>query len=64
MEQLTSKDLQVLNALLLIESCANKKCAMHVNCLTDKKLQSLSKTLATNHKSRFEALFKLLEASK
>ena len=61
-QPLTSKDLQVLSAMLLTEYCGNKKGAMHAKCLKSEMLKKLSCTFAEKHKARFEAIKKSLES--
>ena len=63
-QPISTKDLQGLNALILLEYSGNKKGAMHNKCLTNPNLKKLSCTLAEKHKARFEALQKCLDGYK
>ena len=62
--QISTKDLQVLNALLLLEYSGNKKGSMHAKCLGNESLKKLACNLAEKHKSRFDALQKCLDGFK
>lgn len=57
---LTTKELEVIQDLLIYEENACKKAKIYSKILTNVKLAETSKKLYENHKSRFETLLGLL----
>ncbi len=57
---LTTKELTLISDLLIYEESACKKASLYSRILTDDGLAKRCKTLAENHKNRFQALLELL----
>jgi hypothetical protein len=55
-KKLTSKNLEVLSELMLLEELAYKKTSQCESQLKDQQLKDQCKTLAENHKNRYTAL--------
>ncbi|MDR3318891.1 MAG: hypothetical protein LBS99_05570 [Clostridiales bacterium] len=60
--QITSKNLEVLSELMLMEELAYKKCANYASALKDPQLQSACRTIAENHRARFSSMFDYLNS--
>lgn len=60
MNQLTSKDLEVISHLLQGEQIACKKARVYGNTLTDVNLSAQMLTLADEHERRFTSLLTIL----
>ena len=58
--QLTTKDLSLLNDLLVYEQSAVIKNRQYASTLTDPDLKNLCNQLISNHTSNFNALYNLL----
>ncbi|MCL2540299.1 MAG: hypothetical protein FWE53_02575 [Firmicutes bacterium] len=61
-QKLTSKDLQVMSALLMGEYNGNKKAAHYAHRFGDEDLKTFSHKLANTYKQHFLAIQKMLEA--
>lgn len=55
-QQLTSKDLEIVSEMMLLEELGYKKHTSCAKLLKDTELQEQCKQLAANHKQRFTAL--------
>lgn len=60
-QNLSSKDLSMLEDLLNYEYLAAKVCAQHAGQLTDSALSSLATNLASKHHDKFNDLMKTLK---
>jgi len=60
--QITAKNLEVLSELMIVEELAYKKCAMYANSLKDPELQSTCRTIAENHRNRFQNMLDYLNS--
>ena len=60
--KLASKNLEVLSELMFLEELAHKKCDIYSRQFKDKSLQKQCADLASNHKSRFTALYTYLNS--
>ena len=58
--KLTAKELTYIDDLLKSESHAYKKAEIFASTLTDAKMAALAQQLMECHKTRFNALYKLL----
>lgn len=57
---LTTKELEIIQDLLIYEENACKKAKIYSKILTNVKLAETAKKLYENHKNRFETLLALL----
>ena len=57
---LTTKELEIIQDLLIYEENACKKAKIYSKILTNEKLAGLSKKLYENHKKRYETLLGLV----
>ncbi|HEY8389849.1 MAG TPA: hypothetical protein VIL26_02680 [Clostridia bacterium] len=55
-KKLTSKDLEILSEMMLLEELAYKKSSLYEKQFKEQELKDQCKVLAENHKSRYTAL--------
>lgn len=60
--KLTTKNLEILSELMLVEELAYKKCNAYSKTLKDSALTECCDTIAQNHKARFTALYDYLNS--